>query len=153
MSELEQQAYIFGTLFTLANKLQVLGDQFDPGITIKQWLFLVCVSKFDSPPTVSEVASTIGYSRQNAKRIASTLQSSGYVVIRRDESDARALRIELTGKCTAYFHQRYEREIEFLTRVFAGFDVELTLGLFEGVSKLEQNIVSMTAQDGNQALE
>lgn len=39
MNELEQQANIFGTIFVLSNRLQVLGDAFDKNITIKQWLF------------------------------------------------------------------------------------------------------------------
>ena len=65
MNELKKKAYIFGTIFTLSNKLQVLGDEFDENITTKQWLFIVGVSKFQDPPTISEVANFIGYSRQN----------------------------------------------------------------------------------------
>ena len=30
------KGYIFATIFTLANKLQVIGDRFDPNVTIKQ---------------------------------------------------------------------------------------------------------------------
>jgi len=63
MDELEQKAYIFAVIFTLANKMQVLGDDFDKNITIKQWLFMVYVSKLSEPPTVTEVANFIGYSR------------------------------------------------------------------------------------------
>lgn len=147
MDDLEKQAYIFGTIFTLSNKLQVLGDQFDANITIKQWLFLVRVSKFDSPPTVSEVAKSIGYSRQNAKRIAATLEARGYVKLRRDEFDARAWRIELTGQCMDYFRGRDEREIQFLRQVFSEFDTELTVGLYDGLKKLEQNIGPMMTDE------
>lgn len=32
MNELEQKAYIFGAIFALSNKLQVLGDTFDKNI-------------------------------------------------------------------------------------------------------------------------
>ena len=103
MNLLEQKAYIFGTIFTLSNRLQVLGDEFDKNITIKQWLFILGVSRFEEPPTVSEVASFIGYSRQNAKRIAAALHKIGYVIISKDKNDARALRIELNPKCTEYF--------------------------------------------------
>lgn len=61
MNDLEQKAYIFGTIFTLSNKLQVLGDEFDKNITIKQWLFILGISQFNEPPTISEVANFIGY--------------------------------------------------------------------------------------------
>ena len=124
MNELEQKAYIFGTIFTLSNKLQVLGDEFDNNITIKQWLFILGVSQFNEPPTISEVANFIGYSRQNAKRIAAALQQRGFVEIVKDINDARALRIGLTPKCREYFEKRDKREIEYLEKIFPGFEAE-----------------------------
>jgi DNA-binding MarR family transcriptional regulator len=147
MNELEQKAYIFAVIFTLSNKLQVLGDEFDKNITIKQWLFAVGVSKFNTPPTISEVANFIGYSRQNAKRIAADLHERGYVTIVKDKSDARASRIELTSKCTGYFEKRNTREIEFLEKIFAGFEGELTHSVYEGLMKLEQNIKALMAPE------
>jgi DNA-binding MarR family transcriptional regulator len=78
------------------------------------------VSKFDNPPTISEIAGFVGYSRQNAKRIADALSGSGYIAIAKDRNDARAWRIELTPKCIEYFEGRYERELEFLEELFAG---------------------------------
>lgn len=147
MDELRKKAYIFGTIFTLANKLQMLGDEFDKNVTTKQWLFILGVSKFQEPPTLSEVAGLIGYSRQNAKRIASALQKSGFVTMSKDKNDARALRIELTEKCVEHFKNRDEREIEFLETLFTGFDSELIDGFYEGVSKLAQNIRSMTSDE------
>lgn len=143
MDELEQKAYIFAVIFTLSNKLQVLGDEFDKNITIKQWLFLVYVSKLSEPPTVTEVANFIGYSRQNAKRIADTLQERGYVTIIKDENDARALRISLTPKCLEYFQKRSQKELGFLEQIFNGIDAELTEGLYKGLLKLGKNIEEM----------
>lgn len=147
MNELEQKAYIFGTIFALSNKLQVLGDSFDKNITIKQWLFLVGVSKFSEPPTVSEVANFVGYSRQNAKRMAAALHERGYVTIIKDKNDARALRIALTQKCTEYFKKRSHKELEFLDKIFSGFDSELTDGVYKGLLKLGKNIEVMMNDD------
>ena len=147
MDELEQKAYIFGTVFALSNKLQVLGDAFDENITIKQWLFCVCVSKFDEPPTLSEVANFIGYSRQNAKRIAVALNEGGYITIIKDQDDARALRISLTPKCTDYFTKRCHRELEFLEKVFTGFDADLTHSVYKGLTRLQENIEVMMNND------
>ncbi|MEN6463116.1 MAG: MarR family transcriptional regulator [Syntrophomonas sp.] len=144
MDELEQKAYIFGSIFALANKLQVLGDAFDQNITIKQWLFIVSVSKFDEPPTLSEVANFIGYSRQNAKRIAVALNERGYITIIKDQDDARALRISLTQKCTDYFAQRSQKELEFLDNLFNGFDADLTNDVFKGLTRLAENIEMMS---------
>ena len=152
MNNLDQMAYIFGTIFALSNKLQVLGDEFDKNITIKQWLFTVCVSKFSTPPTISEVANFIGYSRQNAKRIAADLHERGYVTIVKDKNDARASRIELTPKCTTYFEKRNLKEIEFLERIFTGFDAELTRNVYEGLLRLEQNIKALMVPEEENAL-
>lgn len=143
MDELEQKAYIFGAIFALSNKLQVIGDRFDKNITIKQWLFLVSISKFEEAPTISEVAHYIGYSRQNAKRMAATLQKGGYLTITRDENDARALRIAQTSKCIEYFAGRGQKEVESLGEIFSGFDAELTAGLYRGLFRLEKNIENM----------
>ncbi|HWP97316.1 MAG TPA: MarR family transcriptional regulator [Syntrophomonadaceae bacterium] len=147
MDDLEQKAYIFGAVFALSNKLQVLGDAFDKNITIKQWLFLVGVSKFDEPPTVSEVANYIGYSRQNAKRIAVALDERGYITIVKDKSDARALRISLTQKCIEYFISRSQIELVFLDKLFTGFDTDLTHGVYQGLTKLAENIEAMMVND------
>lgn len=147
MEEIEKQAYIFGSIFALSNKLQVLGDAFDENMTIKQWFFLVGVSKFGEPPTVSEVAGFIGYSRQNAKRIAEVLHERGYVTITKDKSDARALRIALTQKCTAYFAERSQREREFIEAIFTGFDTELTSGFCAGIAKLGENIEALIQKE------
>jgi DNA-binding MarR family transcriptional regulator len=143
MDELEQKAYIFAVIFTLSNKLQVLGDEFDKHITIKQWLFMVCVAKFSEPPTISEVANFVGYSRQNAKRIAAALHERGYVTIMKDKNDARALRIALTPKCTEYFNKRGDKELKFLDKIFTGFDAELTDGVYKGLLRLGRNIDEM----------
>lgn len=147
MNELEQKAYIFATIFTLSNKLQMLGDRFDENITTKQWLFIVGVSVFEKPPMVGELANFVGYSRQNAKRIAAVLQRRGYVNLSDDEHDARALRIELTPKCKQYFQRREQREIDFLERIFAGFDAGSTRGLYTGLTMLKQNIIEIMKSD------
>ncbi len=149
MNELEQKAYIFGTIFSLSNKLQVIGDKFDKNITIKQWLLLLSVAQFPEPPTISEVASYFGYSRQNAKRMAAALQERGFVTITKDENDARALRIALTPECIEYFAGRDQRELEFLEEIFSGFDAKLTAGFYKGLAMLEKNIETMIANDGN----
>lgn len=148
MNGLEKKAYIFATIFTLSNRLQVLGDKFDRNITTKQWLFILGVSRFAEPPTISEVANFIGYSRQNAKRIAAALHETGYVNITSDKNDARALRIELTSKCMEYFRERDKREIEFLESIFTGFDDELTDGFYNGVSRLARNIQALMNDGG-----
>jgi DNA-binding MarR family transcriptional regulator len=134
------KGYIFATIFTLANKLQVIGDRFDPNVTIKQWLFLVGLSTCKEPPMVSEVSDLIGYSRQNAKRIALMLEQTGFVKVIKDPKDNRILRIILTEACRDYFSRRYDKEVDSLNALFSGLDSGLIKGLGEGLKALETNV-------------
>jgi len=40
MNDIAEKAHILGSVFILANRLQVLGDKFDENLTVKQWLLL-----------------------------------------------------------------------------------------------------------------
>ena len=92
MSRSSDQATAFGTIFVLANKLQILGDRLDPRLTVKQWLLLAGIaSTADGQPTLSTLATRIGSSRQNVKKMAIILEREGFVSLSKDPQDARAL--------------------------------------------------------------
>lgn len=150
MEDLNKKAHIFGSIFMLANRLQVLGDKFDRNITIKQWMLLAGIYKLtdihgkeSSLPTISEAANFIGYSRQNVKKMALILERQEFLNLRKDLADARILRISLTEKCLKYFKNREQRETEFLERLFEDIDYSLIECMEAGVSKLEENIIKM----------
>jgi DNA-binding MarR family transcriptional regulator len=143
MKDLNKKAYIFGSIFTLSNKLQAIGDKMDPNITVKQWLLLACISKFEESPTISEIADAIGNSRQNAKKMAAILEREGFLTLKKDKNDARILRVSLTEKCKKYFENRDNQELEFIDLLFNGFDSDLVQGLYKGILKLSENIVEM----------
>jgi DNA-binding MarR family transcriptional regulator len=144
MNEIDKKAYIWGSIFSLANRLQILGDKLDKNISIKQWLLIAIISKFEhSSPTLGEVADTIGNSRQNVKKMAVILQSQGFVSLTKDVNDGRMVRISLTPKCIAYFQDRAEKELQFIEKLFDAFDETLTDGLYQGFIKLVENTVEM----------
>lgn len=144
MLELEKQAYIFGGILTLANRLQVLGDQLDNQVTLKQWLLVAIIMKMEpSAPTLSEVASITGNSRQNVKKMAAILDKQGFVRLVKDDLDARIVRVHLTAKCKAYFESRAEMEQRFMSELFDNFDGGLTDGLYQGIMKLAMNVSQM----------
>lgn len=144
--QMEEQAAIFGGIFTLANRLQLLGDKFDNEITTKQWLLIASISKHRNPPTISEVADQIGYSRQNVKKMATILEREGFLVLQRDTKDARILRMLLTEKCRNHFEQREAREQEFLDALFRNFDTLKLSGLYQGMTQLAMNVTEMEKQ-------
>ena len=137
---MEEKAYIFGTIFTLSNRLQLLGDRLDPELTVKQWLFLVGVLRCGNPaPTLSEIAACIGSSRQNVKKMALILNKQGFVSMEKDALDARALRIRLTEACKDHLKRRERLEFDFIEELFTGFAPQELSALADAVQRLEKN--------------
>lgn len=144
MNQEEKQAFIFAALLTLANRMQIVGDKLDQNITLKQWLLIAIILKNGNPsPTLGEVAVIFGCSRQNIKKLAMLLEKQGFVTLKRDERDARVVRVQLTSQCYAYFEGREKLENEFMQDLFHHFDEERTNGLFYGIQQLADNLGRM----------
>ncbi len=95
--EKKMEAYIYGGIFALSNKLQLLGDKFDSNISTKQWFLIAIIASFKyEAPTISMTAERMGTSRQNVKKMASILERRGFLVIVKDKEDGRIQRLELT---------------------------------------------------------
>ena len=141
MNNLQDKAYIFGSFFVLSNKLQILGDQMDKKLTVKQWLFLAGITKCESnAPTLSELAARIGSSRQNVKKMAVILEKQGFIVMNRDDKDARMIRVSMTDFCKEYLGKREQIELFFIKEVFEGFEPRELAALSGAIHKLERNI-------------
>jgi DNA-binding MarR family transcriptional regulator len=148
MNNLEDKAYIFGTIFTLSNKLQILGDKLDAQLTLKQWLFLAGVLKCENEaPTLSAISARIGSSRQNVKKMALILEKQGFILMNKDDRDARMLRVSLTDSCIEYLKQREKTELEFIEEVFYGFEPQELSALSSAIKKLEKNVNSKVRND------
>lgn len=140
----EKQAFILGSLLTLSNRLQLLGDRLDPKMTMKQWLLIAVILKSGhAAPALSEVAGWVGSSRQNVKKMALLLESRGFLELRKDERDARVLRLSLTGACASYFAARSGQEQFFMDALFRQFTPDSTEELFQGMNRLTENIGRM----------
>jgi len=140
----KMEAYIYGSIFALSNKLQLIGDKFDSNISTKQWFLIAIIAGFqDEAPTISMTAERMGSSRQNIKKMASILEKRGFLIIVKDKEDGRIQRLELTKYCIDYFEERQEREQNYMKRLFAEFDKEMLIGGFRAIKQLEKNIMRM----------
>ena len=138
------KTYLFGGVFALSNRLQLLGDKYDPNISTKQWFLIAVINSFhEEVPTISMTANRIGSSRQNIKKMAVILEKRGFINIVKDNEDARIQRLELTTYCKEYFGARQEGEEKFIDAVFEEFDEELLTYLYRGMQQLEKNINKM----------
>lgn len=141
---IKREHFIFGCLFLLANRLQVIGDRLDKDITMKQWFLMVMISQWkEDPPMLSEVADFIGSSRQNVKQLALKIEKRGFLSIEKDEKDSRILRLRLTKKCEEFFKAREDREEKCLEYVYDNFTEEEMNSLYKCMYKLSENIFKL----------
>lgn len=121
----EQEAFIFGTIFLLANRLQVWGDRILPEITTKQLFLLIFISNMEvETPTIKDIASFTGTSRQNTKKLLEQLESKGFVSLHKSPTDARAIIVSFTAKTTQYFKEQDQFSTEQLALLFQGVTEE-----------------------------
>lgn len=140
-NDMDKPAFIYASIFVLANRLQTLGDKIDPGISTKQWLVLAMISKFKKTiPNIGDIADLMGSSRQNIKKIAVILKQRGYVELRRDEADQRNIRLILTSKCYEYFKSREQQEDRYLKQLFLDVEENMLFELCKGLTKLNKNV-------------
>lgn len=147
MKSIDKQKFIFGSLFLLANKLQVIGDQYlgKENMTTKQWFLTIMISQFpDNPPTLSEVADLMGSSRQNVKQLALKLEEKGFLLIEKDEKDARALRLKLTEQSKVFWGKRQVQDDEFIAELFRQLSEDEIEAMFKGFDKLFKKIEDMS---------
>ena len=139
-----EQRFIFGSLFLLSNKLQIIGDQFlaEGGMTLRQWFLTVMIQQFDAPdgPTLGEVARLMGTSHQNVKQLALKLQEKEFLTLAKDTRDARILRLRLTEKCHSFWAARAESQGRFIDQLFSGTKPEDALATKVLFLQLLENI-------------
>ncbi|PLW99720.1 MAG: MarR family transcriptional regulator [Marinilabiliales bacterium] len=141
-----ERNYIFGMIFYLAQKWQVMGDKVleeKVGITMKQWLLLVILEQFDDHlPTLSEAANKFGTSRQNIKQLVKQLEKRGFAILAADPADKRAQRIALTGKHRKFFtsDEAVQWQEDFISGLFEGVDKEEIDAGYNLINKLSKNI-------------
>lgn len=138
----EKRALIFANLFLIANKLQVISDQYltPSGLTAKQWFLIAAIQQFDTPPTLSEVSELSGSSRQNVKQLAIKLEKNDFLRIEKDAQDTRAVRLILTEKCRSFWERREMQDTQFITELFSCLGETETGILSESVQKILKRV-------------
>lgn len=146
----ETTAYLFGSMFLIANRLQTLGDKYLQEITMKQWLLLMMIHTTDrEQPSVTEIAKLIGSSRQNVRKMVEVLAAKGYVALAQGVQDRRNLSVALTPKTQRFFAEFDARGTAFLAQLFKDIDSESLEScrhtfeaLFKNMERMEQEYES-----------
>ena len=145
-SGLAARAEVFGQVFVLAQHLtRRTNVQLEPlGLTTSQWLLLAVISRCrDEAPTLSEAAVTYGTSRQNVKQVARQLVDRGYLELRTDPADARAVRLHATAKVADSFDSPAARQHEqrLFDTIFEGLDASDVTALGQLLGRWLGNLI------------
>lgn len=143
MDILEQQRFIFGSLFLIPNKLQVIVDRSlaKHDLTAKQWLLTAMIEKMNQPsPTLMEVTEAMGSSHQNVKQIALKLQEKDFLVLEKDAEDRRVTRLKLTEKSAAFWDKQQEDGMRLFADLFEDFTPQEIDSLYKGLMKIYQKL-------------
>ncbi len=137
----DNQHILFGLFFAFHNRLQAAGDAFYSEITAKQFFMLVCLSLFgEQPPTLNELSEVMGSSHQNVKQLALKLEKNGLITLCTDEQDRRKTRVLPTEELNAFQEKYYNREMEFMGKLFAGVSQEEIALTIKILLKMEENL-------------
>jgi Transcriptional regulators len=112
-------------LFSVTNKLQVLGDKELEDLTIRQMLAIPALIHAPiGKATINYVARHLGTTKQNAKQIVDAMAKKGYLAITPSEQDKRAVNVTVTLAGEQAFKKCSERTDGFLATIFEGFTSE-----------------------------
>lgn len=137
----DEEHMLFGMMFVLGNKLQVIGDSFYDEITTKQWFIFVMLEVFgENHPTLSELAMATGSSHQNTKQIVLKLEKKGYVEFYTDPKDKRKIRIRSTTNCNELIKKYNRKQQEFMKKAFDGIEKENIKTALKTLIQFEQNL-------------
>ena len=137
MNRTENEEYIIGCMSLLSNKITQFGDSILPDITFKQWFLLIMISKMElREKSINSIAEVVGTTRQNVKKMLAPLENKGYVLVKKSNSDARALKVELTEKAYQYFTDNDASAARETNKLFSAFSTEEIEGLACTLEKL-----------------
>lgn len=138
MDRTEKEEYIIGCVSLLSNKLSQAGDTIFPDITFKQWFLLMMISKMEpgQEKNINSISKIVGTSRQNIKKMLISLETKGYVVIKKSVHDLRALKVELTDKTYQYFLENTDIAAQQANQLFKRFSHDEINSLICNLQKL-----------------
>ena len=131
---LTREQALFTSIFIIQNRLQNSGERIQNELSMKQWMLLTMISVCPEPHTLSNIGRLMGCSRQNVKKLITTLEKKGYVII--TEGSNNSICVELTNKVNKYSNDIGKKQIELLNLLFQEFSDNEIETLFNMLLKL-----------------
>lgn len=128
---------VYGTLFSLTNKLQISGDGYFENLTSRQFMVIVAILHLPKDETtINNIARKLGTSKQNANRLISSLEKAGYVSTVPSPKDKRATNVYLTEIGKEKVIECSSKAIDFMADIFQDFSTVEIETLWKLLKKL-----------------
>lgn len=137
---ISEEHMLYGTLFSLANRIQTIGDNQFKEVTMKQHFLLIGLELFEEPPTLRELSDVVGCSYQNVKRMLVALEKNGYVKLVQDDADRRKQRVVSMGRFHELEQESSDMAKKFMKQLYNGISKEEMSSALKVLVKMENNI-------------
>lgn len=125
LNELSLMQQVYGTFFSVTNKIQSAGDLYLEKLTSRQFMAIVSILHLDpNESNINNIAKKMGTSKQNAQRLVSSLGKMGYVNISPDHRDRRYVNVSLTDLGKQVTVECGEHMVCFMADLFKEFSKE-----------------------------
>ena len=127
----------YATLFSLANKLQVKGDQYLKDLTSRQLMTLLAIGHLpEEEASLNNIARKLGISKQSIKQLVSLIEKKGYVTIVPSQQDKRAVNVTITPSGYQAVIENGQLGLQFFNDLFHEFSLEEMETLWNLLKKL-----------------
>jgi DNA-binding MarR family transcriptional regulator len=129
----------FRLIVIVAQELRTLMDQLlrADGLTTQQAAMITVVDLLGAP-SLSQAATALGTTHQNARQLADALERKGFLHISTDGADARVRRLSTTAKSESYWRHRSAADQQQVLDWFGDLTPAEATTLFELLAKLER---------------
>ncbi|QOX64312.1 winged helix-turn-helix transcriptional regulator [Anoxybacterium hadale] len=122
MKEYSLMQQIYATLFSIANKLQIKGDEQFENLTSRQFMALLAVMHLpENKTTINNISKKLGTSKQNTNVLISAIEKKGYAVTIPSMLDKRAVNVKVTEPGKEVMMECGKKGIAFFANLFHGF--------------------------------
>ena len=129
----------FRLIVLVAQELRTLMDQLlrADSLTTQQ-AAMITVADLLGTPSLSQAATALGTTHQNARQLADALERKGFLRISTDRADARVRRLSTTAKSESYWRHRSAADHQQVLDWFGDLTPAEAKTLFELLAKLER---------------
>lgn len=132
---LMQQAY--ATLFSLTNKVQIAGDNYLEGLTLRQHMTMLAITHLEEDErSINNIARKLGTTKQSVKQLITLIENKGYIKTVPSSKDKRSLNVMVTEEGIKVMVKCSEIGIYFLAALFKDFSSSEIETLWKLLKKL-----------------